>query len=97
MGWQDGKPDGSAGVAHPVVPGGEWDHRKCPLHLPISQSQPFLSKAASLKHTLRLASEIILHNIINARREKHKTEENEKRPETEITQGEEKSADYSVA
>lgn len=52
-----------------------------------------MSKAASL----RLASEIILHNVINARREKHKTEGNEKHPETEITQGEDKSADYSVA
>lgn len=44
-----------------------------------------------------LASEIILHNVINARRKKHKTEENEKHPETEITQGEDKSADYLVA
>lgn len=80
-----------------MVPGGERDRRKCPLHLPVSQSQPFLSKAVSLKHTLRLASEIILFNVINARREKHKTEENEKHTETEITQGEEKSTDYSVA
>jgi len=44
----------------------------------------------SLKHTLSLAPDIILHNVINARREKHKTEENEEHPETEITQREKK-------
>lgn len=80
-----------------MAPGGVSETTGKVLSSSISESQRFLSKTVSLKHTLRLASEIILHNVINARREKCKTEENEKHPETEITQGEKKSADYSVA
>lgn len=91
-GWSDGEPDGSAGDASGPRGFGraEQDHRRCPLQLPVSERWCFLSKAVPLKHTLRAASEIILH-VINARREKHKNEENEKHPETETTRGRKKA------